>query len=72
MIPADKTVIVPAQVLQDLIWNAELACAGMGKGEDAVHNQCQALQAYIDRVCPPKQEPVVTIDGNVTFANFRR
>jgi len=72
MIPADKTVIVPAQILQDLIWNAELACAGMGKGEDAVHDQCLALQTYIDRVCPPEMDPVITTNGNVTFANFGR
>ncbi len=72
MIPADKMVIVPAQVLQDLIWNAELACAGMGRGEEIAGLQCRALQAYIDRVCPPDKEPMTTTDGNVTFANFRR
>jgi hypothetical protein len=64
MIHPDKMISVPAQVLQDLIHNAELACAGMGRGEHAVNRQCRTLQTCLD------------LDGqdapNVTVVNFRR
>lgn len=41
-----STVTVPAQVLQDLIFNAELLVAG--EGNRVVEQQCRKLQSYLD------------------------
>jgi hypothetical protein len=73
MIPSDKMIAVPAQVLQDLIWNCELAVAGMGTGEKIVGKQCRALQEHIDREIPTVEELVITLDNdNVIFGRFGR
>lgn len=45
-------VSVPMQVLQSLIWNAELAIIGMGAGEQAVNDQCAELKRYITAAQP--------------------
>ena len=43
-----KTVTVPAAVLQDLIWNAQLAAIGQGEMDTTVQAQTAELQACID------------------------
>ena len=60
------TVTVPLVVLQDLIHNVELACAGMGRGENVALEQCNTLQAIIDDDKPTSN----VTDGNVTYAKF--
>jgi hypothetical protein len=74
MIPIDKKVTVPAQVLQDLIWNAELVTAS--SGHPSIPHQCRALQACIDGkeliFAKGKKPLVVETEDNVTFADFRR
>lgn len=45
-------VTVPAMVLQDLIDNCQLAVAGMGRGEEAVGEQCRELQRYLTTALP--------------------
>ena len=74
MISIDKKVTVPAQVLQDLIWNAELVTAA--SGHPSIPHQCRALQACIDGkevVLLKNKEPLVfETEGNITFADFRR
>jgi hypothetical protein len=67
-----KTIIVPAQILQDLIHNAELACAGMGRGEHSVLKQCTALQACIDGGEITGTTGTTVTKDNITFANFGR
>ena len=42
-IKEEEMISVPKQVLQSLIWNCELATAGMGKGEESVGRQCCEL-----------------------------
>jgi hypothetical protein len=74
MIPIDKKVTVPAQVLQDLIWNAELVTAA--SGHPSIPRQCRALQACIDGkevVLLKDKEPLVfETESNIIFADFRR
>ena len=74
MIPVHKKVTVPAQVLQDLIWNAELVTAA--SGHPSIPHQCRALQACIDGkeiiLAKDKKPLVVETEGNITFADFRR
>lgn len=43
-----NTVTVPAHILQDLIWNAQLATIGQGPMEATVGEQTATLQACID------------------------
>jgi len=45
---SNRTVTVDAATLQDLIFNAGLATAGMGDMEGVVSEQCDTLQACID------------------------
>ncbi len=49
----ENMVTVPKQVLQGLIWNSELAVAGLGKMEEVVGHQCRELQRYIDAGAKP-------------------
>jgi hypothetical protein len=72
MIPIDKKVTVPAQVLQDLIWNAELVTAS--SGHPSISHQCRALQACIDgkevSLSKGRKPLVFETEGNITFAKF--
>ena len=43
-----NTVTVDAAVLQDLIWNAQLAAIGQGEMDTTVQEQTAVLQACID------------------------
>ena len=71
----EDMVLVPVAALQSLIWNCELAVAGMGKGEEMVADQCRELQRYISTAAG---EPMPT-DGfsfdefeNVEFVSFKK
>jgi hypothetical protein len=73
-IKEEDMVSVPKQVLQDLIWNCELAVAGMGVGEEYVGRQCRELQRYIQAEYPIVDETEFTFDEyeNVAFVDFRK
>ena len=69
-IKAQTMVSVPEDVLQSLIWNAELHFAGMGKPEEAVNRQCRELQRYISAGKPEEEEFSFAEFDNVEFVNF--
>jgi hypothetical protein len=61
MIPEDKMILVPAQVLQNLIWNFELGYAGsepIHEFERAIVRQCEELQKYLVDADPSAYPPV--------------
>ncbi len=80
MIPKDTMILVPAQVLQDLIWNIELNTAGTvaaSKCEETIERQCDALQSFLtDADLDPDAAALegFTLDDceNVHFVNFRK
>ena len=70
-----EMVLVPVDVLQSLIWNCELAVAGMGKGEEMVADQCRELQSYISTAAGvPMPIDVFSFDEfeNVEFVSFKK
>ena len=71
-----KMVSVPEDVLQSLIWNCELATAGMGTGEALVGRQVRELQRYISagQPVPEDEEEICFLTGyeNVEFVNFKK
>jgi hypothetical protein len=80
MIAKGTMISVPAQVLQDLIWNYELNSAWTGptsRCEELMEKQCEALQVYLtDADIDPD---AAALEGfsfeefdNVEFVNFRK
>lgn len=78
MIPEDKMISVPAQVLQSLIWNLELGYAGsepIYEFERAIVRQCEELQKFLVDADPGAYEDNgFSFDefDNVEFVNFRK
>lgn len=71
----EDMVSVPVAALQSLIWNCELAVAGMGKGEEMVADTCRELQRYISTAAgEPIPVDVFSFDEfeNVEFVNFKK
>ena len=70
----EEMVSVPKQVLQSLLWNYELATAGMGKGEELVGRQRRELERYIQASYPDEDEADFSFEelANVEFVNFRK
>ena len=70
----EEMVSVPKQVLQSLLWNCELATAGMGKGEELVGRQRRELERYIQASYPDEDEADFSFEelANVEFVNFRK
>ena len=59
MISEDKMILVPAQVLQNLIWNFELGFAGsepIYAFERAIVSHCDELQKYLVDAYPSAYE----------------
>lgn len=59
MIPKDKMILVPAQLLQSLISNIELGNAGvydLSACDRAALEQCEELQTYLEGCDPDADE----------------
>ena len=73
----DEMIPVPAQVLQNLIWNYGLNIAATGptsKCEEVMEQQCGVLQGYLtpaDYVDPHEGFTFEEFD-NVEFVDFRK
>ena len=76
MISEDKMILVPAQILQNLIWNFELGFAGsepIYAFERAIVSHCDELQKYLVDADPSAYEgDALSFEefDNVIFANF--
>ena len=70
----EEMVSVPKLVLQSLLWNCELATAGMGKGEELVGRQRRELERYIQAAYPDEDETDLSFKefANVEFVNFQK
>ena len=71
----EKMVSVPLDAIQSLIWNCEIAVAGMGKGEEMVADTCRELQRYISEAAGvPMPSDGFSFDEfeNVEFVDFRK
>jgi len=70
----ENMVTVPKLILQGLIWNSELAVAGLGKMDEVVCHQTRELQRYIDAGEPTVEEEEMSFAefDNVEFVNFRK
>jgi hypothetical protein len=67
MIDKDTMISVPAQVLQDLLWNYELSIAATGPNsrcEELMEKQCGKLQKYLT------PEDYVDPNAGFTFDDF--
>ncbi len=72
-ISKEEMVSVPVMVLQSLIWNCEIAVAGMGKGEQMVADQCRILQRHISTAAGvPMPSDGFSFDefDNIEFIDF--
>jgi hypothetical protein len=70
-----EMVSVPVAALQSLIWNCEIAVAGMGRGEVMVADTCRELQRYIsDAAGVPMPSDGFSFDEfeNIEFVDFRK
>jgi hypothetical protein len=73
----DEMISVPAQVLQDLLWNYGLNIAATGptsKCEEVMEQQCGVLQGYLtpaDYVDPHEGFTLGDCE-NIHFVNFRK
>jgi hypothetical protein len=70
-----KLASAPEVVLVDLIWNCELAVAGIGKGEEMVADTRRELQSYISTAAGvPMPADGFTFDEfeNVEFVSFKK
>jgi hypothetical protein len=71
-IKEEEMISVPRGVLQSLVWNCELAIAGMGAGEKLVARQCRDLERYLQAGLPDETELSFEEFKNVEFVNFRK
>ena len=71
----DEMISVPAQVLQNLIWNYELNIAATGptsKCEEVMEEQCGVLQGYLtpEGYVDPNEGFTFDDFDNVEYVNF--
>ena len=74
MITKETMIPVPAQVVQNLIWNIELNFAGSENASMAIQTaikQCAEIQKYLDVLHDDDESEFVLENfDNVVFANF--